>query len=146
MRVMDLMTKKPATCKISDSLSVAARLMWDGDCGAIPVVDDGGAVKGMITDRDICMACFTQAKPPSNVSVQEAMSHSLFSCLPESNLADAERTMRLNKVRRLPVVDRRGSLIGILSLADIARVAPQELMSILGDICQPRQAVESRTH
>ena len=146
MRVMELMTKKPATCKTSDSLSAAAKLMWDGDCGAIPVVDDGGSVKGMITDRDICMACFTRDRAPSHISVHEAMSHDLFSCLPESNLADAERIMRLNRVRRLPVVDRKGFLVGILSLADIARVAPEELTTVLGDICQPRRSAEMRAH
>lgn len=158
MRVMDLMSRSPVTCKTTDALSVAAKLMWDCDCGAIPVVGEGASVKGMITDRDICMACFTQDKPPSSILVAEAMSDGLFFCSPDGSVADAERIMRRNQVRRLPVLDRRGNLVGILSLADIAReaereriqgkrdIAPEELTDVLGDICQPWQVVLTRTH
>jgi CBS domain-containing protein len=157
MRVMDLMCKSPVNCKTSDSLSAAAKLMWDCDCGAVPVVEDGGSVKGMITDRDICMACFTQDKSPASILVSEAMSDALFFCSPESSVAEAERIMRSNQVRRLPVLDRRRHLVGILSLADIAReaerersqgkrdIAPEELIDVLGDICQPWQVALTRT-
>ena len=157
MRVMDLMSRNPVTCKMDDTLSAAARLMWDCDCGAVPVVGEGACVKGMITDRDICMACFTQDRPPSSISVQEAMSDGLFFCAPDSSVADAERIMRRNQVRRLPVLDRWGNLVGILSLADIAReadrersqgkgeIAPEELTDVLSDICQPWQVVLTRT-
>jgi CBS domain-containing protein len=151
MRVMDLMTRKAVSCKTSDTCSAAAKLMWDCDCGAIPVVDDSDAVKGMITDRDICMACFTHDCAPSAILAGEVMSKSLFTCKPDDSIVDAEKTMRENRVRRLPVLDAQGRLAGILSLADIAREAerertqgkhdipPEEVTDVLGDICQPGQ-------
>ncbi len=150
MQVFELMTKNPACCKIDDSLNVAAKLMWDCDCGAIPAFGADGQIKGMITDRDICMACFTRDKAPSGISVAEAMSHDLFWCSPDSSVADAEQVMRSNRVRRIPVLDGQKRLVGILSLADIAReaerersqgrrdVPPEEVTDVLGDICQPQ--------
>lgn len=152
MRVADLMTKSAVSCKLDDSLSVAAKLMWDCDCGAIPVVDGSNSVKGMITDRDICMACFTKDQAPSNLKVQEAMSDKLYACTPDSSVQDAEATMRFNQVRRLPVLDGQRHLVGILSLADIAReaererkqgrrdVTPDEIVDVLGNISQPQSA------
>jgi CBS-domain-containing membrane protein len=150
MRVADLMTKSAVCCKLDDSLSVAAKLMWDCDCGSIPVVDSSNNVKGMITDRDICMSCFTKDRSPSNVKVQEAMSGKLYACSPDSSVQDAEATMRFNQVRRLPVLDGQAHLVGILSLADIAREAERErkqgrhdvsaddIVDVLGNICQPQ--------
>lgn len=152
MRVADLMTKSAVSCKLDDSLSVAAKLMWDCDCGAIPVVDSNSNVKGMITDRDICMSCFTKDQAPSSIKVQEAMSGKLYACTPDSSIQDAEATMRFNQVRRLPVLDGQRHLVGILSLADIAReaererkqgrhdVTADELVDVLGNISQPQSA------
>jgi CBS domain-containing protein len=152
MRVADLMTKSAVSCKLDDRLSVAANLMWDCDCGAIPVVDSSNSVKGMITDRDICMCCFTKDQPPSSLKVQEAMSGKLHACTPDSSVQDAEATMRFNQVRRLPVLDGQKHLVGILSLADIARevarerkqgrrdVSADEIVDVLGNICQPQSS------
>ena len=152
MRVADLMTKSAVSCKLSDSLSTAAKLMWDCDCGAIPVVDNSNNVKGMITDRDICMACFTKDQAPSSLKVQEAISGRLYACTPDSSVQDAEAAMRFNQVRRLPVLDGQRHLVGILSLADIAReaererkqgkrdVSADEIVDVLGNICQPQSA------
>jgi len=156
MRVAELMTKKVSSCKTSDSLSVAAKSMWDGDCGAVPVLGAEGTVKGMITDRDICMACFTRDKAPSAIQVQDAMSNKLYSCHPESSISDAEQLMRKNQVRRIPIVDHQGRLAGVLSLADIAREAgrekdggkreieSEEVIELLGSICQPQG--QARAH
>lgn len=155
MRVEELMTKQVASCKADDDLGVAAKLMWDADCGAVPVVGGDGAVKGMITDRDICMACFTRNRAPAAISVQEAMSQRLYVCRPESRISDAENIMRTNRVRRIPVVDGQGKLVGVLSLADIARVAErsrshgtreitsEEVVAVLGSISQPQAMTHS---
>ena len=62
MKVSQLMTKDVATCRADEPVSRAAQIMWDHDCGCVPVVDDAGHIQGMITDRDICMAAFTQGK------------------------------------------------------------------------------------
>ena len=151
MRVAELMTKDVATCRTDDTLSVAAKQMWDADCGALPVLGSDGKVKGMITDRDICMACLMRDAPPSALRVEESMSRALRSCRPDSPVADAEQLMRTSQVRRIPVVDTKGGLAGVLSLADIAReagrqrgshgkdIAPEEVISLLESICQPQQ-------
>lgn len=149
MRVSDLMSRNPVCCQFTDSCAVAAKLMWDFDCGAIPVVGEGGAVKGIVTDRDICMSCQMRNCAPASLPVSEAMSRGLYFCSPTSSVSEAERTMRTKRVRRLPVLDSQQRLVGILSLADIAREAErerthwlkdiprEEVTDVLGDICQP---------
>lgn len=152
MRVADLMTKDVACCRANESLSVAAKLMWDHDCGAVPVLDDSGErVVGMITDRDICMSTWLRHAAPDAIPVREAMSRSLQSCSPEDSIASAEEAMRRSKVRRLPVLDGQGRIVGIISLADIVRaaerdrarpqkeVAADEIAATLATICQPPQ-------
>jgi CBS-domain-containing membrane protein len=80
----------------------------------------------MITDRDVCMAAYTQAQLLGRIPVSQAMSRELYSCTPEENLADVEKRMRAHQVRRLPVVDSEGRLRGFLSLADIAQRATKD--------------------
>jgi CBS-domain-containing membrane protein len=124
MLVEDLMTRNVASVRSDQTLAVAARLMWDCDCGALPVVDaDGAKVVGMITDRDICMATWSREVAPSGIFVREAMSENLVVCQPRDPIGRAESIMRTKQVRRLPVVDSERRLLGILSLADIARAA-----------------------
>jgi len=115
------MTKSVASIGKNESLSAAAQLMWDCDCGAIPVLDEEGKVIGMVTDRDICMATWSRDASPSTVHVEAAMSRELYACSPNDTLASAESIMRSRQVRRIPVLDAERRLLGILSLADIAR-------------------------
>lgn len=124
MRVEELMTKGPRTVSPHDSLAVAAQRMWEGDCGALPVVDGGGIPIAMITDRDICMATWSRGLPPDRLRVEQAMSKALIVCSPADGLEEAATAMRLGRVRRLPVVDERRALVGIFSLADLARGQP----------------------
>ena len=112
------MTTKPLTVGLNDTLAEAAERMWAGDCGCLPVVNDDGVVVAMVTDRDICMAAWSRNQPPQNLRVPEAMSKSLVTCTPDDTVENVEGTMRLARVRRLPVVDD-GRLAGIISLADI---------------------------
>jgi CBS domain-containing protein len=100
--------------------------MWEGDCGCVPVVDQDGRVVGMLTDRDVCMAAYTQGKPLTDVRVESAMAKQVHSCRPDDAVATAERTMRERQVRRLPVIDAKGRLVGLLSLNDIAIEAVRE--------------------
>lgn len=120
--VRSLMTAHVCTCGPDDSLSRAAQLMWDADCGAIPVVVDQ-KVAGVITDRDICMATYTQGKAPSELRVAVAMSREPFSCHPDDSLADALAMMADKRVRRLPVLSADGKPLGVLAFADVARWA-----------------------
>lgn len=122
MRVADVMTREPVSCRPWDSLETAAQVMWNHDCGCVPVVDEGNRAVAMITDRDACMAAYLQGKPLSDVLVSSAMSQELHTCATQDLVTYAENTMRSRQVRRLPVVDDDGTLVGILSLNDITRV------------------------
>jgi len=149
MIVADLMSRGVVSCGPNDPLSRAAQLMWDADCGCLPVVD-GDRVIGIITDRDICMAAFTQGRVLSDMNVFETMAHEVFACLPDDSLAEVEAIMRLRHVRRLPVIDLDGRLVGLLSLNDLAResmrqqgrktkdLTAEEVTATLAAICQPR--------
>jgi CBS domain-containing protein len=151
MRVEKLMTREVKSCRQEDSLARAAQLMWEGDCGFLPVCAADGAnrVAGIITDRDICMAALFQGRPLADLRVADVMNRQVQVCLPSDTLADAERTMATARVRRLPVVDKQGSLLGMITLADLAREAereqtlqsPQvrgsEISVTLASICQP---------
>jgi CBS domain-containing protein len=120
--VRTLMTPHVRSCRPDDSLVHAAQWMWETDCGAVPVVT-GGAVVGVITDRDICMASYTQGKKIEEIRVDSAMSKVVFSCAPDESIGAALATMGAKRVRRLPVIDETGKLLGILSLADVIRWA-----------------------
>jgi CBS domain-containing protein len=121
MHVKELMTDTPRACSIDDAASEAARIMWEEDCGAVPVVDREGRVAGIITDRDICMAAFFRGAPLSLLPVSEIMSREVCTCAADDDVSNAERLMRDRQVHRLPVVDGRRALVGILSLSDVGQ-------------------------
>jgi CBS-domain-containing membrane protein len=123
MKVSELMTTEVRACNPHDTLNRAAQLMWENDCGAIPVVDSGGKVIGMLTDRDVCMAAYTRGVPLAHARVENAMSPDVSTCIATDTIAIAAERMRQRQVRRLPVIDDDGVLIGILSLSDIVREA-----------------------
>jgi CBS domain-containing protein len=120
IRVQDLMTRDPISCVASDPLSRAAQVMWDHDCGAVPVLDAEGKLVGMVTDRDICMATYTRGQPPAAITVETIMSKDLRVASPGDLLDDVARLMAERQLRRLPVVDG-GRLVGMFALADFAR-------------------------
>jgi CBS-domain-containing membrane protein len=123
MKIEDLMTTDVGACRPFDSVDRSAKLMWERDCGAVPVVDQEGRVIAMLTDRDICMAALTQGRALGEIHVSSAMSRRLWSCRPKDDVKEAETVMRAHQVRRLPVVDAEGKLVGLLSISDLARVA-----------------------
>ena len=120
MKVQELMSTDIATCSPNDMLNHAAQIMWEHDCGAVPVVDAESHVVGMLTDRDICMAAYTTGKPLWEISVSSACAHAVLSCKLNDSIKTAENVMRNAQVRRLPVVDEEGKLYGMLSLGDLA--------------------------
>ena len=119
MKVADLMTPDVRSCRIHDSLNAAARIMWDHDCGCAPVVDAHGKLIGIVTDRDIAMAAYTQGAPLEAIPVERVMSPKVISCARTDGLDAAQRLMRTHEIHRIPVVDSRGKPIGILSLSDV---------------------------
>ncbi len=123
MHVRDLMTREVCSCRPEDTLAQAARLMWEHDCGIVPVTDGLGVLCGVVTDRDACMAAWTRGQRLTDITVQSAMATKVVSCRPEDTLAAAEQALAGSRVRRLPVVDEAGRLLGILSSADLLRAA-----------------------
>lgn len=128
MKVEQLMTKKVVSCRGDETLSDAARVMWEHDCGFVPIVEsaDNARVVGVVTDRDVCMATYTRGLAPSEVWIRDVMSTGVRQCKPSDTLAAAEEAMREAQIHRLPVVDEAGQLLGVISLADIARQAARE--------------------
>ena len=120
MKVKEIMTSDVKSCGLDTNLAAAAEIMWQNDCGALPVTDGGGNVVGMITDRDICIAAATRARSEGDITVREVLSKPLRSCSPADDIRSAMETMKAQQLRRLPVVDGDGRLSGILSLHDIA--------------------------
>jgi CBS domain-containing protein len=122
MRVKELMSSPVEHCALHSSLADAAHVMWDKDCGFVPVVDhERGTLAGVVTDRDACMAAYTKAAPLHQIPVTVAMSRAVYAVGPDDDLSHALDTMREHQVRRLPVVDRSGALVGVLALNDVVR-------------------------
>lgn len=122
--VEQLMSRAVATCRPDDSLNAAARIMWERDCGVVPITvpEEGGErVVGMLTDRDVCMAAYTQGRALLDIPISSAMSGTVRSSRPEDTIATALGLMATQQLHRLPVIDASGHLVGLLSLADIAR-------------------------
>jgi CBS-domain-containing membrane protein len=128
MKVQQIMTKSVSCCLDGDTANQAAQIMWERDCGFVPVVDDRASqrVVGVVTDRDICMAAYTKNRPLDQIRLRELMSSSIRSCRANDTIAEAEHTMRSAQVHRLAVLDDAGQLLGVISLADIAREAARE--------------------
>ncbi|MBL8857643.1 MAG: CBS domain-containing protein [Planctomycetes bacterium] len=149
MKVEDLMTRDVVSCGPGDSVSHAAQLMWEHDCGIVPIVDSERRPIGLITDRDACMAGFTTGRALNDIRVGDVMSQSVRVCKLRDSLEAAETAMRQARVRRVPIVDEDGHLIGILSLNDLARAAAARqkkhrdtqgavrVTDTLAAICQP---------
>ena len=119
MRVQDVMTKAVVFCGPEASLASVVAQMWDHNCGQIPVVDDKGKTIGVITDRDICIALGTRNQRAAQVAVREVICRPAVLCNSDDSLRAALKLMAAGRVRRLPVVDKAGALVGILSLDDV---------------------------
>lgn len=121
MKARDLMTRDVACVDSNRTLADAARLMWEHDCGIVPVVEEGsGTLLGVLTDRDICMGAFLQGLPLAEIPVARVMSREVFACGPEADEAAVREIMGRNQVRRVPVVDENRRVVGIVSLNDLA--------------------------
>jgi CBS domain-containing protein len=119
MKVQDLMSWEVEACGVGENLANAAMIMWRRDCGIVPVVENPtGRLAGVVTDRDICIAAATKHRDPALLTAGEIMTRDPRTCAPSDDVHVALRTMREAQVRRLPVTDRDGKLVGILSLND----------------------------
>jgi CBS domain-containing protein len=142
--VRDCMSKEPRTCSPEDRLDRAAQIMWDGDCGCVPVVDEAGHLVGMITDRDTCMAAYSTGRRLRDIRVLEAMARNVFTVAPGDTVDRAASLMSEKQVRRLPVVDGE-RVVGVLSINDLSRRAgdteplrKDEVADVLASVGRPR--------
>jgi CBS domain-containing protein len=143
MKVSEVMTSEPRTCTPDMTVADAAHQMWAGDCGVLPVVDDGELV-GVVTDRDMYMALATRNEHAAWLKVGAVMTRKVVTGSPDDELSAALRRMAEAHVRRLPIVATDGSLLGILSMNDVVRVvgtasgpATEEVLAALRAICDP---------
>lgn len=120
MKVFDLMSDRVITVGLNEPVSAAARLLRQHNIGAVPVTDDKGKLKGIITDRDIAIRCAAGGFSPDSMKVSDAMTRGVLTIPDNAYIGDAARLMADAQIRRLPV-SRDGQLVGMLSLADIAR-------------------------
>ncbi|MDQ2983391.1 MAG: CBS domain-containing protein [Actinomycetota bacterium] len=118
--IRDFMTSNPTTVSPDQTVVEAARVMKAEDTGIVPVVE-GDRLIGTITDRDIVIRVLAEGKEPSSTRVEEVASKELVTVDPQQDLDEALRLMARNQVRRLPVVEEDGKLVGIISQADVAR-------------------------
>jgi CBS domain-containing protein len=121
MIVNEVMNTGVATCAPDSSLGSVIDIMREHNCGFLPVVDRHGIVVGVVTDRDVCMAGGTKHRALARISVNETMSHPVFSCFPDENIKVVLTTMAKHHIRRLPVLNKSGHLQGVLSIDDIVQ-------------------------
>lgn len=126
MKVREACTPNVKACNPWTNLAAVGWIMWENDCGIVPVVDQDQQVVGVITDRDICIALATKTRPAADVMVSEVITGGPVTCRLEDEIDQALDSMRIHQVRRLPVVDAEGKLVGILSLNDLILQAQEK--------------------
>jgi CBS domain-containing protein len=140
MKVKDGMTKQVICCTPRDTAEKVARIMKAGDVGAVPVVSDlkTRQLEGIVTDRDLCCRVMAPGKASASVSIRKAMTHKPVTCGPDDLLDDCEKLMQKHRIRRVPVVDKKGRCIGIVAQGDIARHAPAaKVRQTIAEISRP---------
>ena len=119
--VRSMMTVDVVTCSANDTLHRAAQIMWERDCGAVPVVDASGRVAGIVTDRDLAMGAFTQGLPLVAIPVGRVASGRVHTVSVGASVDDVVAVMGRERVRRVVAIDAHQKVVGIVSLADVAR-------------------------
>lgn len=141
MRCGELMTRDPKCCVPGDNASRAAKLMKIEDIGSLPVCGsrDSHRLVGIITDRDLALQIVAEGRDPNSTSIETIMTREPYTCREDEDIETALERMEKNQVRRIPVVDRDGQLVGIISQADIAtRMQSQEKTAeVVAEISRP---------
>jgi len=145
MKVKDLMTTDVKTCTPDTTVAEAAHLMWEGDCGILPVVDDGELV-GVVTDRDMYIALATQNARAAQLKVGAVAAKKIATCAPEDDVQAALATMKQARVRRLPVMGFGGTVLGLLSINDVLLAAGADKAVRNDDIVETLQAICAHHH
>ncbi len=138
-KCQDVMTEKPVCCAPDETVQRAAQLMRQQNVGPIPVCDQSKRCVGIITDRDIAVKVVAEGRDPVRTPVSEIMTREVFSCRPADDVQAAIETMERQQVRRIPVVDDNGRVLGIISQADIATRlrAPDKTAEVVTEVSRP---------
>lgn len=157
MRVQDVMMRTPAYCSPETNLGSAVELLWERDCGFLPIVDAKRKLIGVVTDRDLCVALGTRCQAAGRITVGEVATGNVYSCREQEDIHAALQTMAKKRVRRLAVVNEEGLLQGILSMDNVvlhaepsghaAELSDQDVVNALRQIYGPLvpQVVEARS-
>ncbi|HEV7771555.1 MAG TPA: CBS domain-containing protein [Solirubrobacterales bacterium] len=129
--IRDVMTPDPATFTPDQPVAEAAKAMSSGDFGAVVVVENGGGVRGILTDRDIVVRAVAEGKDPTSTEISEVFTTEPTTLSPDDSLDQAVNALRDNQVRRLPVVEG-SEVVGIVSIGDLAQARDEK--SALADI------------
>lgn len=141
--VQDVMTKEPVCCSPNDTVQQAARLMKQQDVGSLPVCAQDRKLVGIITDRDIAVSVVADGRDATTIRVEQCMTKSdLATCRPQDDLSKVLELMKRQQVRRIPVVDDQGRVIGIVAQADIVLEAerPSQVQETVAEISKPSKA------
>lgn len=145
MKVKDIMMTDVKMCTPGTTVAEAAHLMWDGDCGILPVVDNGKLV-GVVTDRDMYIALATRNARAAQLQVGALATTNVSTCAPEDDVHAALATMKKARVRRLPVVGFGGTVLGILSMNDIVLAAGSDTAVRNEEVVETLQAICAHHH
>ena len=127
MKAREIMTKDPRTVTPDTGLQEVARLMQSEDVGIIPVVEAGGNnLLGVVTDRDIALRVVAEGKDATTTKVSDVMSKGVTTCKQDDSVDDVMELMGKEQLRRVPIVDERGALVGIVAQADVVREAKSD--------------------
>ncbi|HEX7158387.1 MAG TPA: CBS domain-containing protein [Edaphobacter sp.] len=140
MKVREAMTSNPVCCVPGDTAQSAAKMMCEHSVGSMPVVTDQQSRKlaGIITDRDLCCSIVAQGLDPKSTTIQKYMHHNPVACRDGENLNGCEQAMQKHQIRRIPVVDAEGRVIGIVSQADLAlKEKPDKVSKTVAAVSRP---------
>lgn len=140
MQVREIMTREPGCCTPDTKIQDVARMMVEHDCGEIPVVESSASKRpiGVVTDRDITVRVVAEGRDPGRTTARECMSTPVFTVTPDTEIESACQILEQHQVRRVPVVDERGTICGMVSQADIATFASErDTAEVVRSISQP---------
>lgn len=141
------MTSSVGVCKTDESLAKAVEIMFEKDCGIVPIINKKSKVIGMISDRDVAVSVFLRGKSAGEILCGEILNGKVLSCSAKDDVADVLKIMKTQQIKRLPVVDKKGKLEGIISITDILLASEndkklrQKVMKTLEAISKPRAIV-----
>src|SRR5262245_61275686 len=137
----DVMTANPTCCTPHDAATRLAKLMKIANVGAIPICEDRNSkqLQGIVTDRDLTIAVIAAGKDPNTVTAKDVMTRDPITCHPEDDFQTALDAMEKRQLRRIPVTDKTGHLVGIIAQADVARRVDQseKIAELVGEVSRP---------